>query len=222
MRQYIALGIVILLVVVAGCSDGGGDGGNPDGTQANGADGGDGAFGSGGGNGDGSGGGGGDGGDGGGFGGGDGSGAGGFGSVATCQAGESVSSTDPQTGQTVTWQVEGMVTYEGRDVCKATWETSGSSQMFARGEMYFDPDGDYRKIVYRDGEGNVVFEFDFSGGMNGTAGMGNVDINGSMGGMNFTMPAINGTGMNYTMPEMNVTMPEMNVTMPETNYTMPG
>lgn len=161
MRKYLLIGVVALLVVVSGCT---GDGGGSDPTATDAATPGNGA--------------GGDGGFGDGF--------GGSGSMNSCPEGQSMSFADPEEGRQVSLEVEGIVTYDDREVCKAVWSTSGDDTEFARMEMYWATDGQYQKVVYLDDQGNVVTELNMTGGM---AGMTPGDVSGfgdgtdDMGGM---------------------------------------
>jgi len=153
MRKHALIVAVALLVVLAGCSGDGGGGSDP--TDTNAADPGAG----------------------GGFGG-DG-GFGGPGSMDSCPAGQSMSYTNPQGGnEQVSMEIEGIVTYDGREVCKAVWQTNQQSATFSRMEMYFAVDGSYQKVRYLDAEGNLVTEINMTGGMTGDGGFG-----GGMGGM---------------------------------------
>jgi len=157
MHSYLKIGIVVLLVLVSGCSESGGGGSDPtDSDAANPAegpagDGGDGMFGDGG--------------------------------SSGCQAGQSTMFASPETGERVTLEIEGIVTHEGRELCKAVWESSDPDAGFARMEMFFEAGGQYQKIVYYDAQGNEVNEIEMNGsdtgGMPGSGGM----TPGGFGGM---------------------------------------
>jgi hypothetical protein len=143
MQKTLVTVLVVLLVLVSGCSDGGGGGADPTDTDAGDSDGlplgdGDGTSG--------------DGGD------------GGDGAAGECGSGQSMSFADPQSGQQVSLDVEGQVTHDGRQVCKAVWETSGDDTTFSRMEMFYDPDGEYQVVRYYDNEGNLLFETNVTGG----------------------------------------------------------
>jgi len=160
MRRHLLIGAVALLVVLAGCTGDGGGGSDPTDTNAanpgagNGGNGGGGSGGDGGTGGDGV------------FGG-----SGGPGSMDSCPAGQSMSYMNPQgaSGQ-VSMEIEGIVSYEGREVCKAVWQIDDSDSPFSRMEMYFALDGSYQKLLYYDAEGTVVTEINMTGGMTGGAG----------------------------------------------------
>lgn len=79
-----------------------------------------------------------------------------------CVAGESTQFVDPQSGEQVSLEVQGIVTYEGNEVCKATWETNQGEVQ--RVEMYYTNDGSYQKVIMYDGDGNVVAEYGSSSG----------------------------------------------------------
>lgn len=73
-----------------------------------------------------------------------------------CGESASMEFRDPQTGEQVSWNVQGMVEHEGRQVCMAVWETNQGDVQ--RVEMYFTEDRSYQKMVYYDAQGNVVNE----------------------------------------------------------------
>jgi len=75
-----------------------------------------------------------------------------------CPAGQSTQFANPQTGEQVSLVFQGTVTYEGRQVCKATWETNDPEGEIARIVMYYTEERSYQKVVYYDGDGNVVLE----------------------------------------------------------------
>lgn len=75
-----------------------------------------------------------------------------------CSEGETVQFNNPQTGEQTSMVTEGIVTHEGRQVCKAIWKTNDPDGSVARIEMYYDEDRSYQKAVYYDGDGNVVLE----------------------------------------------------------------
>jgi hypothetical protein len=80
-----------------------------------------------------------------------------------CPAGQSTQFANPQTGEQVSLVFQGTVTYEGRQVCKATWETNDPEGDVVRVEMYFSEDESYRKVVTYDADGNVLNEMQMSG-----------------------------------------------------------
>ncbi len=79
------------------------------------------------------------------------------GSSSFCAAGDSTQFANPQTGEQVSLEVQGMVTRDGREVCKATWTTNQGDVQ--RIEMFFDEEGSYQQVVMYDGDGNVVAEY---------------------------------------------------------------
>ena len=95
----------------------------------------------------------------------DGGAVGGGSSGSFCQAGSSYSFANPQTGEQVALEVQGMVSHDGRQVCKATWTTNEGQ--IQRMEMYYTEDGSYQKVIMYDGNGNVVGEY---GGSTGSTG----------------------------------------------------
>lgn len=88
-----------------------------------------------------------------------------------CQAGESYTWADPQSGEQVSLEIQGIVEHEGRQVCKAVWETNDADGEYSRVVMYYSEDDSYQKIIYYDDQGNVVQEFEASDpGQAGTPG----------------------------------------------------
>lgn len=75
-----------------------------------------------------------------------------------CSEGKSVQVTNPQTGEQTSMMIEGIVSHEGRQVCKAIWETNDPDGTVARVEMYYNEDRSYQKTIYYDSDGNVVLE----------------------------------------------------------------
>lgn len=78
-------------------------------------------------------------------------------SASFCDAGQSQQFVDPQTGEQVALEVEGVVTHDGREVCKAVYSTNQGD--IQRIEMYYTEDDSYQKVVLYDGDGNVVGEY---------------------------------------------------------------
>lgn len=97
---------------------------------------------------------------------GDGAGDGGTAGESTewCQAGQTTWTSDAQQGSRTTFTVQGVVEYDGRTVCQATFEFQDADAQFSRIEMYYDEDQSYQTLVYYDEEGNVVYEIDASDG----------------------------------------------------------
>lgn len=87
-----------------------------------------------------------------------------------CRAGESYQWADPQTGERISLNVRGTVSHEGRQVCKAVYETTDPDAGYSRVVMYYAEDDSYRKVVYYDQDGNVVNEFTMSGTVTATGG----------------------------------------------------
>jgi hypothetical protein len=83
-------------------------------------------------------------------------------SASYCVAGESTAFVDPQSGEQVSLEIQGIVSHEGNEVCKATWETNQGE--IQRVEMYYTDDSSYRKVIMYDGDGNVVAEYGSSSG----------------------------------------------------------
>lgn len=123
---------LIVLVVLAGCA--GGSGGGPAGDGENGA--GDGVDATPG----------------------DGDGA----SADWCVRGQTSRFTNPETGERVSMEVKGVVERDGRQVCRAVWETNQGD--VRRIEMLYAEDGSYRKMISYDADGEVVNEFEMTGG----------------------------------------------------------
>jgi len=80
-----------------------------------------------------------------------------------CPEGQSTQYANPDTGQQVSLEFEGIVEREGREVCKAVWATDDPDGEVARMEMYFSEDDSYQEIITYDAEGNVVNEMRASG-----------------------------------------------------------
>jgi|GEM_PF-3165711 len=88
--------------------------------------------------------------------------AGGGSSTDWCVAGQSTQMTNPQTGEQVTWQVRGVVTEDGHEACRVTWETNQQGDV-QRMDLYFTEDQSYRKMVSYDADGTVVNEVRMGG-----------------------------------------------------------
>lgn len=91
-------------------------------------------------------------------------------SSSWCPAGQTTSFANPQTGEQASMTVQGVVTHEGRQVCKAVWESSGGDGQVAKMEVYFTEDESYRKVVTYDAEGNVVNEMQMAGSTGSDSG----------------------------------------------------
>lgn len=90
-----------------------------------------------------------------------GSGGGGAGASADwCPEGASQQFANPETGERVSMDYQGIVERDGREVCHARWETN-EGEVRAM-DMYFTEDREYNVIILYDGDGNVVEEFDMS------------------------------------------------------------
>lgn len=156
-RRTIPLGLVVVLLALGGCSEGGSEGNDGDGlpTPPPGADSG--------------------------FGFGDADGASCDGDAGdgdagdgnpvlgdrpmagSCSAGQSLSFVDPQSGRQVSVTVEGTVSEDGRQLCKAVWETDGDQGGIQRMEMYYTQDGSFTHVLYYDDRGNLVDELELPG-----------------------------------------------------------
>ena len=79
-----------------------------------------------------------------------------------CDAGQRAQFANPQTGEAASWEVQGIVEEDGREVCKAVWETNQGE--VSRIEMYFTEDESYRKMVTYDADGEMIDEFEFGDG----------------------------------------------------------
>lgn len=98
-----------------------------------------------------------------GAGGGDGASDGGAATAASwCGEMGSIQFVDPQTGEQASFEAQGVVQYEGRQVCKAVWQTNQGE--IRRVEMYFNEDRSYQKLLYYDADGNVVNEIEVGSG----------------------------------------------------------
>jgi len=75
-----------------------------------------------------------------------------------CPEGQSTQYANPDTGQQVSLEFEGIVERDGREVCHYVWETDDPDGEIARMEMYVNEDETYRETIYYDAEGEVVFE----------------------------------------------------------------
>jgi hypothetical protein len=86
------------------------------------------------------------------------------GSTAASWCGEmgSMQFVDPQTGERASFETQGIVDREGRQVCKAVWETNQGE--IRRVEMYFNEDESYQKLIYYDADGTVVNEIEAGSG----------------------------------------------------------
>lgn len=83
-------------------------------------------------------------------------------SAEWCQAGQSTATSNTQQGTQTTFTVQGLIEYDGRTVCQATFEFDDPDVEFSRIEMYYDEDRSYQRLVYYDEAGNVVYEIDTS------------------------------------------------------------
>lgn len=81
-----------------------------------------------------------------------------------CPAGQETMFANPESGEQVSLVVEGMVTHEGREVCKAVWEGSSDTSNVVKIEMYFSEDDSYQNVIMYDANGNVVSEIESSDG----------------------------------------------------------
>lgn len=109
-------------------------------------------------------------------------GGGGDGGAGWCPVGQSTAMANPETGEQVSLEFEGVVTYEGREVCKAVWEAEGGARGAASMEMYFSENDDYQMLLVYDDEGNVVSELQLSGpDSDGTASDGGPTAAGTTG-----------------------------------------
>lgn len=68
-----------------------------------------------------------------------------------CIAGTKITSTTSQ-GQG-SFEIKGITTYKGKDVCEAVYDYGGGSAI-----QYSTEDGKYMAIVYKDTSGNVINE----------------------------------------------------------------
>jgi len=93
---------------------------------------------------------------------GDGSSAGDESSADWCSDASSMSFVNPETGEQVSMQVEGIVEHDGRQVCKAVWETNQGEVREI--EMLFTEDRSYQVMITYDENGQVVDEVVVSGG----------------------------------------------------------
>lgn len=78
-----------------------------------------------------------------------------------CVWGQTSRFTNPETGERVSMEVEGVVSYEGRQACEAVWEANRGG--VRRVEMYFTEDRSYHVMVTYDAEWNVVNEVQMGG-----------------------------------------------------------
>lgn len=89
--------------------------------------------------------------------------AGDSGSTANwCTEGQRAQFSNPETGEQASWEVQGLVEEDGRQVCKAVWETNQGETR--RIEMFYTEDESYRKMITYDAEGEQIDEFVVSGG----------------------------------------------------------
>jgi hypothetical protein len=86
----------------------------------------------------------------------------GAGSADWCQQGSSYSYTNPQTGDAASMNIEGIVQHEGRQTCKAVWQSEASGgqgqTQIARMELYFTEDSEYTHVIMYDADGNELYE----------------------------------------------------------------
>lgn len=87
-----------------------------------------------------------------------------------CVEGQTASFADPRSGQQASMEVKGLVDHEGREVCKAVYETDDPDTGYSRVVMFYTEDDSYRKIVYYDEQGNVINEFTMAGTPTATGG----------------------------------------------------
>lgn len=90
-------------------------------------------------------------------GGGGGGGDGNAGSADWCDQGSSYSFANPQTGEQASMTIEGIVDHNGRQTCKATWESDSSSSI-ARMELFFTENSEYTHVIMYDDSGNQLYE----------------------------------------------------------------
>jgi hypothetical protein len=93
-------------------------------------------------------------------GGGGGGGDGNAGSADWCQQGQSYSYANPQTGEQASMNIQGIVDHNGRQTCKATWESSSSDGSIARMELFYTEDNGYTHVIMYDEDGNQLYEIE--------------------------------------------------------------
>jgi len=72
-----------------------------------------------------------------------------------CKAGTKMTSTGPS-GE-VSFEIKGIVNYEGKDVCSAEWSSGNGSMV-----QYFNEDQTYIVLITKDKSGTVVNKIDMS------------------------------------------------------------
>lgn len=78
---------------------------------------------------------------------------GGAASGSWCTKGASWSWANPTTGEQASLVVQGIVSYEGRSLCKAVWEGKSAEGKDVKMEQYFDEGGKYsRMLSYENGK----------------------------------------------------------------------
>ena len=85
---------------------------------------------------------------------------GGGASADWCPAGASQQMANPQTGERVSMDYQGIVERDGREVCYARWETNEGD--IRAMDWYFSEDGEYSVMILYDENGDVVRELEMS------------------------------------------------------------
>jgi len=88
--------------------------------------------------------------------------AGGDGSADWCTSASTTQFSNPQTGEQVSMEIEGIVELDGHTVCKGVWETNQGD--VRRMELYWTEDESYRKMITYNGSGATLNEIVMSNG----------------------------------------------------------
>lgn len=81
-------------------------------------------------------------------------------SAEWCPAGTSQRFANPQSGEQVSMEINGIIERDGRDVCHAVWETNDGEGEVQKIEMFYTENREYQLIIMYDANGNVVEEFE--------------------------------------------------------------
>lgn len=79
-----------------------------------------------------------------------------------CPKGTTQHVANPQSGEQVSMQINGIIEHDGRQVCHAVWETNDAEGDIQKMEMFYTEDESYRKIIMYDENGDVVQEFEMT------------------------------------------------------------
>lgn len=76
-----------------------------------------------------------------------------------CSEGDRWTSANPRTGESVAFNIQGITSHNGRQVCHAQWRTQNSDGV-SRIDYYFTEDSEYVHYLTYNEDGNLVYEME--------------------------------------------------------------